>query len=277
MFAHRFAHVRSTEGWQQNPHVPRTPPAMEAFQLHRNSWSIMFHYVSPPRRAQTKKQYCYNVRCEHISRCFKFNQFRWSSEHSVVDAFESLWLYELLSDSHLPSLKVAGLSVSLFTPVQACWKYACQKQESRDFEILQSEALVRSLHSSHILTSKPSKSKCPKKSAKWRRRYTEPNHVLQIQNGQSGKVTLRLGNLKGSADCMLLPGKQPLGLQVFQRFEISQKRLTWPKKCGRNANIYTLKTILRCHGGDWAKLTQQSYHNEYLANKKTPCFSNASR
>ena len=64
----------------------------------------------------------------------------------MADAFESLLLCELLSESHLPCLKVAPLSVSLVTPVEACWKYACQKQEIRDFPILQSEALVRSLH-----------------------------------------------------------------------------------------------------------------------------------
>ena len=142
----------------------------------------------------------------------------------MVDVFEALLLCELLSESHLPCLKVAGLSVSLFTPLQACWKYACQKQEIRDSEILQSEALVRSLHSAHILNSKPSKSKCQKKNV--------PNDEVDMKNpttsfrSKMGKVTLRLGNLKGSADCMLLPGKQPLGVQVFQRFKISQKRLT---------------------------------------------------
>ena len=124
-FAHRFAHVRSTEGWRQNPHVPRTPPGMETFQLHWNSWSIMSHYVSL-RRVQTKKQTCKKVKCERIWRCFKFNQFLWRA--LCGGCFQSLLLYELLSDSHLPSLKVAGLCVSLFTPVPAFWKYPRQKQ-----------------------------------------------------------------------------------------------------------------------------------------------------
>ena len=200
-------------------------------------------------KASAKKQKCYNIRCKHIWRClnFKFNQFRGSSEQSVVDAFEPLLLYELLSDSHLPSLKVAGLCVSLFTPLQACWKYPCQKQESRDSEILQSEALVRSLHSSHILNSKPSKSKCQRTTCQMttsicrpQPRPSDPKWAKSLSDSETWKVMLIV--------CFCLENS---------RYDFGCSKGFISKKCGSNANIYTVQTLLRCHGGDSAKLRQQ--------------------
>ena len=254
---------------QVNWRVTTEPSCSKNSSGHGNisaALKLLKHHVSLcfTTKASAKKQKCYNVRCKHISRCFKFNQFRWSSEHSVVDAFESLRLYELLSDSHFPCLKVAGLSVSLFTPVEACWKYQCQKQEIRDVQILQSEALVRSLHSSHILTSKPSKSKCQKK--------TVPNDDVDMQNPttsfrskirQSHSPTRKLERW-----CWLYSSAWKTAVATWGLPKVSYLRNAAAMQIG----IYTVQTIPQCHGGDSAKLTQQSYHSKILGKQENTVF-----
>ena len=177
------------------------------------------------------------------------SSINFAEEPSVVDAFESLLLCQLLSDSHFPSLKVAGLCVSLFTPVQACWKYPCQKQEIRDFPILQSEALVRSLHSSHILNSKPSKSKCQITTSICRTQPhpSDPKWAKSLSDSETSKVLLIV--------CFCLENSRK-STSVFQRFHIH----TVQPSCGAMVGIEQ----------NWDN--NQSYHNKIFGKQENTVF-----
>ena len=148
----------------------------------------------------------------------------------MVDAFEPLLLCQLLSD-------------------QACWKYACQKQEIRDFEILQSEALVRSLHSSHILNSKPSKSKCQITTCQMttsicrtQPRASDPKWAKSLTDSETSKVLLIV--------CLCLQNSRK-STSVFPKVSDLPKTFDLTKEMWQQCkHIHTVQTILRCHGGD---------------------------
>ena len=139
MFAHRFAHVRSTEGWQQNPHVPRTPPAMETFQLHRNFWSIMFHSMAPPRRVfnhVSLKLWALSGRWDVFEapflevRCLKKLLKNIKACRVVVCPFE---VPNNDVDMHNPTTsfryKIRQSHSKTQKPERLCWLYACEPRK----------------------------------------------------------------------------------------------------------------------------------------------------